>query len=250
MATIRTLFERFSRHRVLKRKLPADLGGRRLYVSPDAALRFWLPITDRTDPLLFQLVREFVKPGAVVWDVGANVGLFSFAAAALAGEAGFVLAIEADPWLASLLIRTAEVHPTRQASVAVLAAAVSNVPGVARFHIARRGRNANSLEGLGADGDESGGARYSFPIPTVTLDGLIDFFPAPSLVKIDIEGAEYAALVGGQEVLSKHRPVILAEVAEENRSRVQQCLHGYKFFMTDGQPAAGVPNNLIALPTE
>jgi len=180
MATIRTLFERFSRHRVLKRKLPADLGGRCLYVSPDAALRFWLPITDRTDPLLFQLVREFVKPGTVVWDVGANVGLFSFAAAALAGEAGFVLAIEADPWLASLLIRTAEVHPTRQASVAVLAAAVSNVPGVARFHVARRGRNANSLEGLGADGGASGAPVIHFQSPQSRSTGLWISFPRPA----------------------------------------------------------------------
>jgi len=78
----------------------------------------------------------------------------------------------------------------------------------------------------------------------------MDFFPAPSLIKIDIEGAEYQALVGAQLVLAKHRPVILAEVAESNRSRVQECLHGYKFFMTNGQPAAGVPNNLIAVPRE
>ena len=161
-----------------------------------------------------------MKPGAVVWDIGANVGLFSFAAAELAGEAGFVLAIEADPWLASLLIGRAEVHPARQASVAVLAAAVSNVPGVARFHVACRGRNASSLEGLGADGGAGGGARFSFPTSTVTLDGLMDFFPAPSLIKIDIEGAEYQALVGAQQRLAKHRPVILAEVAESNRSRV------------------------------
>jgi hypothetical protein len=37
---LRRVFERLSRNRVLKRRLPSDFGSRPIYVSPDAALRF------------------------------------------------------------------------------------------------------------------------------------------------------------------------------------------------------------------
>ena len=49
-----------------------------------------------TDPTLFAFVEEFVMPGASVWDIGANLGLLTFAAAHRAGPTGNVLAVEPD----------------------------------------------------------------------------------------------------------------------------------------------------------
>jgi hypothetical protein len=80
----------------------------------------------------------------------------------------------------------------------------------------------------------------------VTLDWLANFFPLPTVIKIDIEGMEHLALKGATEVL-KSKPLIIAEVAEKNKAQVEECLHGYQFFMTNMQPARGIPNNLIAL---
>lgn len=96
MTAFRRLAERLSRGRVLKRHLPREFGGGSVYVTPDAALRFWRQNLYKADPMLFDAARELVRPGDVVWDVGANVGLFSFATAALAGPTGQVLAIEPD----------------------------------------------------------------------------------------------------------------------------------------------------------
>jgi FkbM family methyltransferase len=97
--------------------------------------------------MLFRMVRELVRPGSVVWDVGANVGLFSFSAAALAGPGGFVLAIEPDVWLAHLLGRSAQriQQHSRAARVAVLCAAASGANRIRQLQIAERARAANYL---------------------------------------------------------------------------------------------------------
>ena len=61
------------------------------------------------DPVLMNLVKEFVRPRSVVWDIGANVGLFTFAAASLAGPEETVM--RPDAWLVQLLRRSAKLQP-------------------------------------------------------------------------------------------------------------------------------------------
>lgn len=110
------------------------------------------------------LVGEVVKPNAVVWDVGANLGLFTFAAATASGSDGFVLAIEPDPWLVNLLRRSTKLtSQTSAAPVHVLCAAAADRAGVSRLHIARRSRSTSYLEGFGTT--QTGGSRESQLVP-------------------------------------------------------------------------------------
>lgn len=59
-----------------------------------------------------------------------------------------------------------------------------------------------------------GGAREIVLVPTLTLDDLIDHFPAPSFVKIDVEGAEAMVLRGASRLLRDIRPALYVEVDE------------------------------------
>jgi FkbM family methyltransferase len=228
---LRSLIERWSRGRIVRRRLPAELGGHALFVSPDAALKLWRRDLRQSDPLLLGLAAELVRKGDVVWDVGANVGLFAFAAAFAAGPTGRVAAIEADDWLAALVRRSAQTAGPAYAPVEVLAAAVADRAGVLDLHIATRGRAGNHL-GAVAGSTQTGGIREVRKVATVTLDGLLAAFPAPRLLKIDVEGAEALCLRGAGRLFAEVRPVLVCEVAAENAEEVGEILrrHGYTLF--------------------
>lgn len=243
----RSAFEHFSRNVVLRRRLPTRVGGGRIYVSPDASLRFWRWNMEKTDPRLFDWAEEFVSKGDIVWDVGANIGLFAFSAASRAGSAGYVIAIEADIWLAELLRKSAAHQSNGNAPVEILPVAVSDSLGMAKFNIASRGRCANHLaESCGST--QTGGVRNSVMVASVTLDSLLERLPAPQILKIDVEGAEHKVLQGGSKLLSTIRPTILCEVSSENKKDVGVLLrsYGYSFFDLDAIQPILRP---LALPT-
>jgi FkbM family methyltransferase len=200
---------------------------------------------------MLRLVTEIVRPGAVVWDVGANVGLFTFAAASVVGARGRVLAVEPDSLLVRLLRRSATLN-SRLSTVDVLPAAVSDRVGIGRFHIGRRNRSTNFLEGFGTT--QTGGTRAVELVPTVTLDWLAGHFPLPDVIKIDVEVAELLVLRGAGSVLDAH-PALICEVDESNAEQVRKLLHARGYLIYDGElsaskrrPVDTAPPALLALP--
>jgi FkbM family methyltransferase len=187
--------------------------------------------------------------------VGANVGLFSFAAAGLAGPSGRVLAIEPDPWLVSLLRRSVRANTKRTARVDVLPIAISDSLDVKQFHIARRSRSANYLDGYGLT--DTGGSREMLLVPTATLDWVLERFPAPTVLKIDVEGAEAEVLKGAERLLSEAQPCVLCEVGEQNSDAVTEYLRAYGYLLFDAdlakaerRPLARACWNTLALPRD
>lgn len=228
--TLRRLAERLSRGIVLRRRLPARFLRLPIYVTPEAGLRYWLEM-EKVDPTLYELVEELVKPGSVIWDVGANVGLFSFCAAAIAGKSGFTLAIEPDLWLAQLLTRSSRGLVHRQSAcsnIEVLCASVSDSNRISKLEIAERARASNHLFDT-AGSPETGGSRHLQPSLLVTLDYLLDYFPSPSVLKIDVETHEANVLRGAHRLLTETRPVILCEVSHQNSDDVTAILHAARY---------------------
>jgi FkbM family methyltransferase len=208
-----------------------------MYVTPEASLRYWLAMS-RVDPVLYGMAEELAKPGTVVWDVGANVGLFSMCAASLSGRDGFVLSIEPDFWLAHLIARSCrEIVQYECSKVQVLCASVSDSNRIANLEIAERARASNHL--LDATGStQASGQRYIQPTVSLTLDFLLDYFPVPSVLKIDVETHELSVLKGATLLLEKIRPMIWCEVAPENSPEITEVLHAasYRLYGADVQP--------------
>lgn len=234
--SIRGLAERFSRGMVLRRRLPKEFGRVPIYVTPEAGLRYWSSMP-RVDPILYRMAEEMVKPGATVWDVGANVGLFSFCAAARAGGSGSVWAFEPDCWLASLINRSAQ--QLRRSSyscarVEVVCASISDSHRIAKLAIAERARASNHLLEV-AGSTEAGGDRSLQSTVSVSLDFLLDYCPAPSVLKIDVETHEVAVLRGAQRLLREIRPTIWCEVSPENSDAVTKLLHDANYTLYGAQ---------------
>jgi len=241
---LRSALERATHRIVISRRLPAQFGKTRIYVSTEGGLRYLLRTMSGVDPALLRLAAEVVRSGHTVWDVGANVGLFSFAAAAVAGPAGSLLAVEPDTALAGLLRRSAAADQGH-APVQVLPAAVSDEVSVARFHVALRNRATSHLDGYGTA--MAGGVRFTNLVPTVTLDWLAARFPAPDVLKIDVEGAELAVLNGAAQLLG-HVPTIICEVAARNAAAVSGLLtaRGYTLYDGDRPSSERVPVSMAA----
>jgi len=232
---MRRILKTLGRGIVLKRRLPREFGSAPLLVSPDSALAYWRRDIAKVDPFLLSMVRELVRPGMTVWDIGANVGLFSFAAASLGAH---VVAVEADLWLANLMHRSTLLNKLR---VTVLPAAVSDRQGVSRLHLSDHGKASNSLRGSGP----------AQTVITVTLDWMLDHTPAPQVLKIDVEGLEYAVLSGARKVL-QCRPLILCEVTEHH-DLVGELLRAadYEFYAareSKRQPLRRPSRDTLAVP--
>ncbi len=251
---LRDLIQLVSQERVVRRRLPREFGGHALFVSPDASLRFWRPGLGGADPLLLRLAGELVAPGARVWDVGANVGLFAFAAAYRAGPGGEVVAVEADDWLTWLLRRSARSLPARYAPVHVVTAAASDAPGIAALCIARRGRAASHLRDV-AGSSQAGGTRAVAHVAALALDSLLASFAPPQVLKIDVEGAEARCLRGAERLLAEVRPTLLCEVAAGNAEAATEILRRHRYTILDAAaapeartPLASAPWNTLAVP--
>lgn len=136
---MRTLLALGTRGRAFRRRLPPSLGGAVFPASTDGGLKHLRLDAASIDPMLTGFAKRFVKPGMVVWDVGANVGLFTFAAAGLAGPSGRVVAVEADIRLAGNLRRAAawNTDGKKTATVDVVPTALAGSVGVAEFNIAK-----------------------------------------------------------------------------------------------------------------
>ena len=180
---------------------------------------------------LFATVSVLVRPGNTVWDIGANVGLFSFASAALAGPSGRVVAFEPDTELVALLRKTARELPAHVASVTVVPAGVAGATALRTFSIASRARASNALSEYG--NSAMGGTREVQTIVCIAIDEYRAWLPSPDVVKIDVEGAEVEVLTGASRLLEETAPAIACEVAPQNAERVTEVLRSFGYCLFD-----------------
>lgn len=180
-----------------------------------------------------RLVSKLIRPGMVVWDVGANAGFYTLAFSRMVGTSGAVYAFEPSAENVCNLLR--HVHLNSLGNVIVVQVALGASTEIVGF---RRGP-FNSM------GSVSSQAR-SYLVPSLTVDDFLARNPGarPDLLKIDVEGAEADVLVGASEFLRKASPQIVLEL--HGTSQTQRCTAiltalDYSLYYLDGAPATDRP---------
>lgn len=173
---------------------------------------------------------RFVKPGMKVLDIGANAGFYTLAFSRLVGDDGHVWAVE--PYAGNAAHLLAHIRHNRLHNVTVVQAAVGDREGVTGFHI-------GSNNCVGHLNDVS-----SYKVPVVSLDRLVadGTLPVPDLIKMDIEGAESAALEGARRLLAEKKAMFFIALHGEIQKR--ECLemllsNSYRIFLMDGTEIRG-----------
>jgi FkbM family methyltransferase len=152
---------------------------------------------------MHRLLDRWVRPGATVVDVGANIGYNAIHAARLAGPRGRVFAIEPTHDNVEVLRRNLEA--ARLADVVVAPVAAGRAAGMRKLFVRGSRSAVNSLFA------ESCYATVTdvLEVPVMRLDELVD--GTADVVKIDVEGAELDVLEGMPRLLDARPRALIVE---------------------------------------
>lgn len=199
-------------------------------------------LTGRFERERVEAILSLLEPGDVLWDVGAHKGYIALAGARRVGAGGAVIACEPSRRNVGALRR--HVAWNRASNVRVVEAGLSRADGEAAF-----GGTGSSITYRLGQGDETVRVRR--------LDGLVaEGLPAPTVVKIDVEGEEAAVLEGIGEHLAGCRILFVAVHHAAAHRATREVIDGAGFevvedrkmrrFTTEGERWAG-DADLVAL---
>lgn len=183
------------------------LGDFSMYASEhDAAVGRHI-LMDAYEPHVTGVFRARLRPGMHVVDIGANIGYFTMLSASLVGPSGSVLAIEPNPESVKVLEASRRANSFDQ--VTVLQVAAGRAPGL----LVLNPSYSNAM--TSAPPDEVSALMRSITVPSFRLDDLIPRDRTIDFVKIDVEGAEYNALLGASEMLKRCHPTVVSEFSPD-----------------------------------
>jgi len=183
-----------------------QLRGARMQLDLQREKDYWLGTYELN---LQKALRDHIKAGMVIYDLGANIGYISLLAARLTGNEGRVFAFEALPTNLERLHRNVGLNPNF-APIGIFPKAVTGHSGEVSFLVHSSGGMGKVKGSVGRDADY----KEELSVESISLDDFvfIDGKQAPEIIKIDIEGGEGLALEGMERSLKKYRPKLFLEL--------------------------------------
>jgi FkbM family methyltransferase len=188
---------------------------------------------------VLETIEKHLTHGGVFYDVGANVGVFSFLAATFVGDTGEVFSFEPEENNLECFRRTLAREGLK--NISLFDCALGSENGHMTFD-----RSGGAFSGHLAKSENDAGGE-AVKVEVRTIDSMVESgMTPPALVKIDVEGGEGAVLEGMRQTLEVHQPLVLCEMhhfAPDGVGRAFAALaeSGYTCLTLDGEVISAAP---------
>jgi len=220
-----------------------EIDKQKMYLDSSDSLR--LSINDTYEEFETKIVKKIIKPGDVVFDIGANIGYYTLIFAKLVEPSGKVFSFEPEPTNYELLKKNVKING--HTNVDFFNKAVSNLNQTTKLFLDKKNKGGHSLINAIED-------RTSIEIESIRID---DHFKNKKIdfIKIDIEGFEFEAIKGMSELLKKlstvkimteFNPYLLekSEIQPEEYLKLLKNL-GFTIYNLDKKKKMIVPINFV-----
>ena len=173
------------------------------------------------------MLEKVLKPGMVVFDIGANIGYYPLMELELIGKSGKLIAIEPSPSNVELLKKNLSLNGHND--IEVISGAVSDTNGTSKFYLSEFS-NLNTFHPTGS------GKRFvsgeTIDVKTFSVPTLAEKYGVPDLIRMDVEGHEFeilAAYENGPQQRSGDKPysqaALVATLYRRQRQHHGQAAH-------------------------
>jgi FkbM family methyltransferase len=206
---------------------------------------FSLWVTGIFERTTLEAYSAWIRDGAVVLDVGANIGAHTLPLARLAGASGKVFAFEPTIFAYEKLKKNISLNQQLAKRITCIQAMLTDSEGLneapTRLYASWPLTQESELHRLhGGKLKEIGTARVT------TLDQLLDELEVGKIdfIKVDIDGYESRMFRGAENTLKRWKPIILMELApyvlKEASTSAEELIkivanYGYSFYLLDGK---------------
>jgi len=174
---------------------------------------------------------DSIPEDSTLWDVGANIGLYSVYAAKARNCR--VFAFEPSVFNLELLARNIYLNDLQE-KVTIIPVALTDKMGTNKMRLTTTdwgGALSSFGKNISWDG-KSHEDRFSFQTFGCSMDQAVSIFklPQPDFIKMDVDGIEHFILQGGENVLNKINSILI----EINDDFKEQAVNSRKFLEAAG----------------
>ena len=177
-----------------------EIDGQKLFLDKEDSLLLSTR-KNNYDRFEIECLKQLIKEGDTVVDLGANIGYYTLILAQLVGKSGHVYAFEPDPLNFEILSKN--VKENKHDNVTLVQKAISDKNGKVKLYVSKRNLASHRI----FDAEDK---RKSIEVDVTTLDEYFQKSKKPiKFIKMDVEGAEGATILGASKIIEDSKNLVI-----------------------------------------